>query len=349
MGLQKGRKLFNLGTMRVVLIIGWLSLWSLGLHAQPSAAEYVVKVISPSDTITRMVVSDPLMYQQRWDTLAQPRFWRRVMSLPPDSAVLNIAETRQILDVFPAAQYEAMNSAEKRAFKLAKLRELGLPAHTRLYVTYGKSDYYQIRAVMPHIHESIEVFTEQGTDPWYAQAILLIESPGQLRQSYVGAYGPFQLMPYVAREQGLVVSSQRDDRADVRRSAYAAARYLQQTCIPHTRRMLQRQGIDYQEDELWFRLMVLHCYHAGAGNVAGVVRKINPRQGGMALIQELWQTRYGGFGNASQNYSQVALASLLELDALIAKECKIVCAADKRTTHPIEPIEPMSAYEVMRE
>ena len=316
--------------MRVVLLVGIMALASLGAFAQPSSAGYLLEVVSLSDTIAQRVISDPMMYYERWDTLAQPRFWRRVMQLPPDSAVLNIADTRQILEVFSAADYEAMSTDQKRAFKQQKIEEYGLSHDVRLYVTYGKSDYYQIRAVMPHIHESIEVFNAQGVDPWYAQAILLIESPGQLRQSHTGAYGPFQLMPAAAREQGLIVNSRRDDRADVKKAGRAAAGYINRVCIPETERMLNREGIAYSRDDLWFRLLVLHSYHAGPGNVSGALRSLNPSSGGMELIQGLWQVRYRGFGNASQNYSQVALASLLELDRLISLECEILCITDPR-------------------
>ncbi len=49
-------------------------------------------------------------------------------------------------------------------------------------------------------------------DPWYAQSILLIESPGQMKKSISGAYGAFQLMPGVARAQGLIVNKTLDER-----------------------------------------------------------------------------------------------------------------------------------------
>ncbi len=42
------------------------------------------------------------------------------------------------------------------------------------------------------ISRGIEQFIINDTDPWYAQAILMIESPGKLAYSNAGAYGPFQ-------------------------------------------------------------------------------------------------------------------------------------------------------------
>ena len=60
---------------------------------------------------------------------------------------------------------------------------------------------------------------------------------------------------------------------------------------------------------------------AGAGNVGGLIKSLSPAQGGMALIQQMWTNSWGGFKNASQNYSQLALASILTLNELIYTEC----------------------------
>ena len=66
------------------------------------------------------------------------------------------------------------------------------------------------------------LFENNGVDPWYAQAILLIESPAQLKKSVVGAYGAFQLMPSVARSHGIIVNKKIDERKDFNKSAFAA-------------------------------------------------------------------------------------------------------------------------------
>jgi len=166
--------------------------------------------------------------------------------------------------------------------------------------------------------KAIKVFVQNNTDPWYAQTILLIESPGKSTQaSSVGAFGPFQLMRSVAKRYGLVVTKYRDDRADLEKSAKAAAALISKSCIPNVRAMLDLRDIPYKETDIWFRLLVMHAYHAGAGNLAGVINKINPKEGGMPLITTLWQTEWGGFKNESQNYSQIALASIMLFDKII--------------------------------
>ncbi|MEL6673295.1 MAG: transglycosylase SLT domain-containing protein [Bacteroidota bacterium] len=291
----------------------------------PTPKPPLTEIVVHQNNALHVVVNDSSLYQERWDTLSQIRFWRRIMTMDSTVALLSIAKTRQVLNAFPSAIYEAMETEEKRHFKDSLLKKYKLPSYTRLYVTYGKQDYYQIRETLPIIDQCVDIFQEMQVDPWYAQAILLIESPGISRTSNVGAVGHFQLMKYVAISQGLKVNAEEDEREDLEKSATAAASFIRTVCLPATRRMLRSRGIRYNERDTWFRLLALHVYHAGASNVAGALRKANIRKGGPALIQALWQTSYRGFRNASQNYSQLALATMLELDRLIERECSILC------------------------
>ena len=72
----------------------------------------------------------------------------------------------------------------------------------------------------------------------------------------------------------------------------------------------------------------MHIYHAGAYNVKAVVDKIAPKSGGQELIREMWRTKAASFGNNSQNYSQVALASQLILNDIVYKEFEAVYNCD---------------------
>jgi tetratricopeptide (TPR) repeat protein len=47
------------------------------------------------------------------------------------------------------------------------------------------------------------------------------------------------------------------------------------------------------------------------------MNQIYPSQGGIELFQKIWQTTCGGFKNESQNYSQIAIASLINFDQLV--------------------------------
>ena len=128
-------------------------------------------------------------------------------------------------------------------------------------------------------------------------------------------------MPNVARAQGLTVNNTIDERANFERCAYGSARLIQKICIPEAKKILAPYSLKFNETDLWFRLFVMHVYHAGAGNVAAVIAKIQPKKASQQIILDMWQNTGGGFGNNSQNYTQLALAAQLIIHDMIYKEC----------------------------
>lgn len=290
-----------------------------------SAVSYFIDVFAP-DLSCIQVLWDSMLTIHHWDTLPQVEFWRKVMTLGKDSGVVNIASTREIIETKSIVDWERLGDSLKMVYRDSVRQAYGLDSTAAIYITTGKGHYYQFEKALPGIGRGIRAFRTQGVDPWYAQAILLIESPGQIHMSPVGAYGSFQLMEEVALEYGLVVNDSIDEREDFEKAAAAAADLIRKRCLPQTRWMLRKRNIEFSETDTWFRLLVLHSYHAGAGNVEGVLEVINPEKGGMELMKKVWTTEYGGFKNASQNYSQVALASFLELDRVMSMLPDSVCA-----------------------
>jgi hypothetical protein len=288
----------------------------------PASSEVVGKTVVAYDGTTRQeFLNSRKLYEEGWDTLAQARFWQQVIMLSHDSMIVNVASERRVLECVATNQWHCQTEAEKAEYKQNLCTYVAIPANTELFVTSGKKFFFEYTKVLPMISRSVEIFQGNNTDPWFAQAILLIESPGKTTaSSYVGARGPFQLMPAVARKYGLVVSKYRDDRTSLDKSALAASKLINSICVPYAKKILDGYGITYNEQDTWFRLFVLHIYHAGAGNVASVVGVINPTEGGMGLIRQMWQTQSRGFKNESQNYSQIALASMILFDKMINQE-----------------------------
>ena len=272
--------------------------------------------LNEKKVIKRFII-DSLIFAEGWDTLPQIRFWRIMMNLNPDTSITTIATKRQIVDTLNAAFYDKLNKEDKLKYKDSIRKFLQLNEDTKILVTAGRKDFYLVREVMPTIDTAIQIFSKMGVDPFYAQCILLIESPSQLKKSWAGAYGPFQLMRKVGLHYGLVINKQVDERTNLTKSAKAAALYLNGICIPEVKKTLEYWKLPYNEKDLCFRLLVLHAYHAGSENVKGVISTIEPKCYGPELIQKLWQTEYNSFKNASQNYSQVALAATLELYKII--------------------------------
>lgn len=301
--------------MRLFLLTS--SLLATVSFAQPLANYDIEKIdVKKGSESNAMMAVSPII-ENGWSELPQPLFWKKIMQLSPDSCLINVAATRQVLEVMSIADWKKQTEVEKDNFRAALREKNGLASDERIFVTTGKNDFYKFHEVYPSLSMGVEAFERNGVDPWYAQAILLIESPGQLKKSSVGAYGPFQLMPGVARAQGLTVNRSVDERKDFNRSAYAASRLINNICIPEAKRILDKHNLSYSETDIWFRLFVLHVYHAGSMNVDAVVAKIAPTDGGQSLITQMWQTKAASFGNNSQNYSQLALASQLILHEMI--------------------------------
>lgn len=282
----------------------------------------LVKVKSLNDTIPSIFLRDNQLFQDRWDTLPQPLFWKKIMLLSPDSCVINVAATRQVLASLSVKEWDSWSDEQKDSYKDSLRVANFLPLEERVFMTTGKSDFYQFDKVLPDVARGVSLFKQHGLDPWYAQAILMIESPGALRKSNAGAMGAFQLMPGVARKHGVRVDKYVDERKDFEKSAAGAISLIENTCLPYARKILVDHDVIYDEHSLWFRLFTLHIYHAGASNVAKVIDVIQPEEGGPDLIRKMWITTAGNFKNASQNYSQLALAALLILDEKLLLECE---------------------------
>lgn len=307
--------------MRILLTFLAFSTLSASYAQSPWDSEKIE--VKDGDSLSVIVSAAPIL-SEGWDQLAHPNFWKEIMGLSPDSCIVNVAKSRQIFAVMSNNDWNAQTDSEKDSFRDSVRMHFGLTSEDRIFVTTGKNHFYKFDAVYPQLSRGVEAFERNDVDPWYAQAILLIESPGQMKKSRVGAYGPFQLMPRVARAQGLTVSRYKDEREDFDRSAFGASQLIKRICIPEARRILDAHGLAYSENDLWFRLFVLHVYHAGSANVAAVVNKIAPEKGGQELITSMWVNTAANFGNNSQNYTQLALASQLILNDMVKEDAEII-------------------------
>ncbi len=275
-------------------------------------------VVTYNGTSTMQFVNENQLYSEAWDTLAQPLFWKQIICLSPDSCIINIAKSRTPLQTYNYKSWLGQGEYARISQKNDLRSNFNIDNNEDLYVTSGKGEFYEHRKTIPTISKAVSYFNEFGVDPWYAQTILLIESPGkQAATSSAGANGPFQLMKSVAMKYGLKVNKKIDERQDLKRAAYGASKLIGTICIPKVKSLLEAHNIPYVETDLWFRLLVMHAYHAGAGNLACAINKINPTQGGQELIRTLWHTECGGFKNESQNYSQIALAAIMNFEEIV--------------------------------
>ncbi|MCW3089142.1 MAG: hypothetical protein JWP81_211 [Ferruginibacter sp.] len=107
----------------------------------------------------------------------------------------------------------------------------------------------------------IETVLQQYGLPRELKYIAVIESNLSTgATSYMGAGGPWQFMPYTARDYGLVVNGYLDERRDYYKSTHAVARYLLAL---------------YGQMHDW--LLVMAAYNGGPGRVYSAMRKSNSK------------------------------------------------------------------------
>ena len=57
------------------------------------------------------------LFEERWIVLPQVKFWKRIMTMSPDSCVINVARNRTVLEVISTAQWQQKSEVEKDAYK----------------------------------------------------------------------------------------------------------------------------------------------------------------------------------------------------------------------------------------
>lgn len=112
----------------------------------------------------------------------------------------------------------------------------------------------------PYFNLIDNIFSQYGL-PKELKYLAVIESNlSTSATSWVGAGGPWQFMPYTAREYGLIVNSNFDERRDYYKSTHAAARYLL---------TLYKQMHDW--------LLVIAAYNGGPGRVYSAIKRSGSR------------------------------------------------------------------------
>lgn len=132
---------------------------------------------------------------------------------------------------------------------------------------YGKNLQKMKGWGIPYFTLIDNVLTQYGL-PHELKYLAVIESGLNTNAtSWVGARGPWQFMPYTAKEYGLHVNAFMDERTDYFRSTHAAAKYL--TSL-------------YNDLNDW--LLVIAAYNGGPGRVYSAIRKSGSR--------DFWKLQY---------------------------------------------------------
>lgn len=157
-------------------------------------------------------------------------------------------------NLFPTYSY---NSSMPYSSQVVPQAESYMQDYLRMY---GKQLSGMKSWCMPYFNLIDNIFTQYGI-PKELKYLAVIESNLKTNAtSWVGASGPWQFMPYTARENGLVVNGLVDERRDYFKSTHAAARYLLTL---------------YKQTHDW--LLVIAAYNGGAGRVLSAIQRSGSR------------------------------------------------------------------------
>ena len=85
-------------------------LYLLFLLSLNSTAQNIIDVYFFDDSCSHEMIDPEMLVVERWDTLAQSKFWKTIITTTKDTCVINIASTRQILDYINNHLYPNQNN-----------------------------------------------------------------------------------------------------------------------------------------------------------------------------------------------------------------------------------------------
>ena len=111
----------------------------VGLLAQPTFFDHQIveavgfKNLDNSSLDNYRFIQNKSLYDEKWDTLAQPTFWRTLMRMDEDSALLNIGASRQIITKVAVKEWSALQEERKNAIRDSIRTHYGLSADARIF------------------------------------------------------------------------------------------------------------------------------------------------------------------------------------------------------------------------
>jgi hypothetical protein len=101
----------------------------------------VIEVSGLHDSLNYQFVQNKQIYSHGWDQLVQPNFWRTLMTMEADSALINIGSTRQIIRKVAVEDWNKMSDVSKDAIRDSIKKHYGLPEEEHIYMTSGKKSF----------------------------------------------------------------------------------------------------------------------------------------------------------------------------------------------------------------
>src|SRR5258707_513212 len=140
----------------VFAVLFFVSTNSVISFAEVAGSSQLVEktVISYNDTLHLNFLHDPSLYSEGLDTLPQIKFWKQVLNLSGDTFIINVASCRQQLQKICQDNWIQLSDAEKKFIKDSLTCNHNLGENSELFVTQGKSEFYELKKMLPDISKA---------------------------------------------------------------------------------------------------------------------------------------------------------------------------------------------------
>ncbi|MBC7936029.1 MAG: transglycosylase SLT domain-containing protein [Rhizobacter sp.] len=228
---------------KIVLITfcGWLLLGAYSTKAQQVPASQIIlaaDTLRPEDTVVANEVIDEIVTKKTLPKQDKVQYFSQLTRYGFKNLFSKFAYNPKLpysSQVNPYAESYMQDYLKNHGKSLVRMKDWG----------------------MPYFNLIDNIFAQYGL-PRELKYLAVIESHlSTAATSWVGAGGPWQFMPYTARDYGLIVNASFDERRDYYKSTHAAARYL--------------LTLYKQMNKDW--LLVIAAYNGGPGRVYSAMKR----------------------------------------------------------------------------
>lgn len=120
---------------RIFVLLGIICFSSTMKGETVGVTQVVTKtVITSKDTLRLHFLRDSALYKEGWDTLAQARFWRNVISMTSDSCIINVASCRKPVEVVSRQIWMNQTESQKNFSRIVFVLSIALTV-PRIYMS----------------------------------------------------------------------------------------------------------------------------------------------------------------------------------------------------------------------
>lgn len=196
------------------------------------------------------------------------------------------------------------------------------------YTNRFKNEIIHLKNKNQDVLNFIEYVLIKNGIPKQLKNLAIIESSLNSKTvSSVGATGPWQFMPSTAQQYGLIINNTIDERYDIYKSTYAAAKYLKQL---------------YQRYKNWN--LVVAAYNSGTAPVDKAIKRNNSKS--------FWDIQYN-LPAETRNHVKKFIGTSAILDGttknILSTDNNVVKTNSINDKFKVEPIEPGFRLDIMAE